>query len=282
MKPTNKTKSAFQIAKNYVTHFLKESKELNFFGICAQMSFYMMMVFFPLFIFLINFVGTFVEDSLIIDTLVAYMPDISADYVYDVLSSFHFDSPENHIVLLIFSFVFTVIGFRNIIRGLNHVHSKGRHTLSPWVLLLRSALFTLFFSMTVLVMIVAILFGNDIVKKVLTSFSLQLSLVTFISQNLFVLTSFLSLLLFSGIYYLVSIDRLSFKHTLPGAVLCTLGFNIGLKILIFFTNQSSQYIRVYGNFAGLFVLLVMIYWYAVLLNVGANMNAYYAHTYRRS
>lgn len=283
MKGSNKRQQIVQIVTDYLKHFVKETQEIDFFGICAQMSFYMMMVFFPLFIFLINFVGAFAGAyrNIIIDTFVTYMPDISADYVNSILMRFNFDNPKNHLVLLAFSFIFTVIGFRNIIRGLNHRHRKFNQKFSPWVLLLRSVVFTLFFNVSVLVMIVAILFGNDVVQEILSTFSLHFSVVSFISENLFILTSFLSLALFSGIYYLVSMERISFKHTLPGAILCTVGFNIGLRVFIYFANQSTQYVRVYGNFAGLFVLLVMIYWYTVLLNIGADMNAYYATTYRR-
>ncbi|NLN98531.1 MAG: YihY/virulence factor BrkB family protein [Eubacteriaceae bacterium] len=281
MKGSNKGQQALRIVTDYFKHFLEETKDIDFFGICAQMSFYMMMVFFPLFIFLINFVGAFASNyrKIIIDTVVTYMPDISADYVSRVLMRFNFDNPQNHIVLLAFSFVFTVIGFRNIIRGLNHRHHKYNRTFSPMALLLRSVGFTLFFNVSVLVMIVTVLFGSDVLERILSSFSIHFSIISFISHYLFILTSFLSIALFSGIYYLVSMEKLSFKHTLPGAILCTVGFNVGLRIFIYFANRSTQYVQVYGNFAGLFVLLVMVYWYSVLLNIGANMNSYYATTY---
>lgn len=81
-------------------------------------------------------------------------------------------------------------------------------------------------------------------------------------------------ILFEAIYIVVPNMRLSFKHSWRGAVVAAIGLEAFLALFPFYT---THFMGSYTGTAGfVFILLVFFYYFAVILLIGAEINAYFA------
>lgn len=79
--------------------------------------------------------------------------------------------------------------------------------------------------------------------------------------------------LFEVIYIVVPNERLSFKHSWPGAVVAAIGLEAFLALFPFYT---THFMGSYTGTAGfVFILIVFFYYFAVILLIGAEINAYF-------
>ena len=62
------------------------------------------------------------------------------------------------------------------------------------------------------------------------------------------------------------------RQVLPGTIFAVLAISIVFRIYMFFLNRSITYIALYGTQSGLFILLVVLFFFSCVLNIGAKIN----------
>ncbi|MDO4288408.1 MAG: YihY/virulence factor BrkB family protein [Eubacterium sp.] len=260
---------------DFLNFIVTDIDRTDFWGICSQMAFYLLMSFFPLIIFIVNFVGQFVLQSqhYLFDVLKNFLPTIAYNYVYSFVLSMPQTIGDNHYFLLIMAFFFSTLAARATMIGMNltYGYTERRSRKKLWAL---SFIFTLAFAITILFILSAFILSQNLTAFVLG----KLGLSVFSYQRLNVLTfvfSFLvTVLVCNLIYILAPAKRLSFRHGLPGALFSAAGITIVFRIFLIFVNRSAKYTLLYGSFGGLFALLVVIYFLCVILNLGGKINVY--------
>lgn len=94
-----------------------------------------------------------------------------------------------------------------------------------------------------------------------------------------VITSFLSflgaLVVFSLIYKYMPNTRTSWSYILPGAILAAFLFEVAKQAFIIYLNNFANYQNVYGSLASVIILLVWIYYLALILVLGAEFSSEY-------
>src|SRR5665647_370224 len=117
---------------------MEDFEKTDFQGICSQMAFYLLMAFFPLLIFLISFVGKFVNQfaTYLDQILLAFLPDLSYAYVFDLLASLTSQISDSNYFLILISFFFATLAARAIMTGLNQTYGSAetRSHLKIWIL----------------------------------------------------------------------------------------------------------------------------------------------------
>ena len=94
-----------------------------------------------------------------------------------------------------------------------------------------------------------------------------------------VITSFLSflgaLVVFSLIYKYMPNTRTSWSYILPGAILAAFLFEVAKHAFIIYLNNFANYQNIYGSLASVIILLVWIYYLALILVLGAELSSEY-------
>lgn len=261
----------------FIFFLMADFEKTDFLGICAQMSYYLLMAFFPLLLFLISFVGKFVEqfESYLYDILKAFLPTLSYDYVINLLNQFSIKAGPQNTILIIWCFFFATLAARAVIIGLNQTYGCEEHR-SIFKLWTFSFLYTILFAVAILLIAITYLLTTDIgtyfydLFKIDPNAYLELTLLT----QIFFWP--ISTLLFCLIYMSAPTRHLKLKESLPGAIFATFGLNVAFRIFTFFIDHSSKYSALYGNLGGLFALLVGIYFICVILNLGGKINLYWS------
>ncbi|MBC3798108.1 YihY/virulence factor BrkB family protein [Acetobacterium tundrae] len=260
-----------------VFFFKKDFENTDFAGICSQMSFYLLMAFFPLLLFLISFVGKIIKpfESYLYEILKFFLPSLSYTYVTDLLNSMTSQFSNSDYSLIVISFFFSSLAARAIMNGLNQTYGqKETRSLSRiWSL---SFLFTILFTLAIILIVIAYIFSADIGAIIFENIGAIAFYSPLIRLFAVVFSWLASALIFNMIYMAAPAQPLKFLEGLPGALFATAGLNIAFRVFTWFVNNSTKYSALYGNLGGLFALLVGLYFICVILNLGGKINLYWS------
>ena len=256
---------------------MEDFEETDFSGICTQMSFYLLLAFFPLLLFLISFIGNFIKpfETYLYEILKIFLPDLSYDYVTTLLDTMTSQVANSSFSLILISFFFSTLAARAIMIGINQTYGRKetRNLLQIWGY---SFLFTILFSLAILIIVAAYIFSADLGAVILQQIGLYTYYYPLLSFFAIFFSWVVSTFIFNMIYVMAPAHRLKFKDALPGALFATVGFNVAFRIFTFFINHSSKYTALYGSLGGLFALMVAIYFICVILNLGGKINLYWS------
>ncbi|MDP2843127.1 MAG: YhjD/YihY/BrkB family envelope integrity protein [Acetobacterium sp.] len=258
--------------------FLREDFEAtDFSGICTQMSFYLLLAFFPLLLFLISFIGNFIKpfESYLYEILKTFLPNLSYDYVTGLLNSIISQVSGSQYSLIVIAFFFSSLAARAIMIGINQTYGR-IETRTLKTIWLYSFLFTILFALAILLIALAYLFSADVGAVIFTQIGLYTYYYPILSFFAIIFSWIISTLIFNMIYVMAPAQPLKFKNGLPGALFATLGLNIAFRVFTLFVNHSTKYSTLYGSLGGLFALMVAIYFICVILNLGGKINLYWS------
>ncbi|MDD3305938.1 MAG: YhjD/YihY/BrkB family envelope integrity protein [Acetobacterium sp.] len=256
---------------------MEDFEETDFSGICTQMSFYLLLAFFPLLLFLISFIGNFIKpfETYLYEILETFLPNLSYDYVTSLLDSMISQVSGSHYSLIVIAFFFSSLAARAIMVGINQTYGR-KETRTLTTIWLYSFLFTILFALAILLIAFAYLFSADVGAVIFAKIGLYTYYYPVLSFFAVAFSWIISTFIFNMIYVMAPAQRLKFKSGLPGAIFATLGLNIAFRIFTLFINHSTKYSTLYGSLGGLFALMVAIYFICVILNLGGKINLYWS------
>lgn len=259
----------------FIHYCIDDMYETDFFGICMQMAFYFLLAFFPMIIFLINFIGQVMASfqGYLFAFLKSFLPDLSYNYVQMVLNQLQNTHFHNQLLLIIITFCFASMAARAIMIGINQNYGniERRNLFHVWIL---AFVFTLLFAVSLVLVIVIYVIMNDMTENILIRIGLTRFSVAITQVFTFVFAFVVTILAFDCIYVLAPAKSLTIRQGLPGAIFMTLALNIALRIFVFFVNHSTKYTMLYGNLGGFFALLVGIFFICFIFNFGSKINYY--------
>ncbi|AFA47153.1 YihY/virulence factor BrkB family protein [Acetobacterium woodii] len=256
---------------------IDDFEETDFSGICTQMSFYLLLAFFPFLLFLISFVGNIVKpfENYLYEILNVFLPNLSYDYVTGLLNTITSQTTNSNFSLIIISFLFSTLAARATMVGINQTYGK-EETRKLYQIWLFSFLFTILFALAILLIAVAYIFSADLGAVIFEKIGLYNYYYPLLSLFAVIFALVVSTFIFNMIYVMAPAQPLKFSDGLPGAIFATLGLNVAFRIFTWFINHSDKYSTLYGNLGGLFALLVAIYFICVILNLGGKINLYWS------
>ncbi|MDI3535825.1 MAG: rane protein [Eubacteriaceae bacterium] len=260
-----------------VFFLMNDFEETDFPGTCTQMAFFLLLSFFPLLVFLISFVGRFIEtfEDYLFDILRTFLPELSYQYVTNLLESMTQYHNNSKYFLILLSLFFATFAVRAIMVGLNQTYAQqeARSHLKIWGL---SFLFTILLAIAVLFVLVAYFISVDLGEFILTSLGLSEYQASLIQMGAIFFSWTIAILLLNFIFTKAPSQSLRFKSGFPGSIFAFLGLNIAFRIFTLFINHSSRYSSLYGNLGGLFALLVALYFISIIINLGGKVNLYWS------
>ena len=258
----------------YGKEMLAHYRDDDLAAMSAQISYYLILAFFPFLFFLINLLSfTPLPNRLLLANFYAILPQDTAMLVKTMLTETVQAKSGTLLVLSMLTSLWAASrGMSAIIRGLNHSYGvkESRHFIRLNLVALLSTI-----GLTVMVMLsfIMIVLGRIIGSTVfgyLGAKSLFYSIWSFLRYGI---TIGLLLITFYLIYRYLPNRKLNGIHVLAGAVFTTFGW-IGASLLFsFYVNNFGSYATVYGSLGGLFALIFWLYISTLIFLLGGALNA---------
>lgn len=241
----------------------------------AQMTYYLILALFPFIIFLINLFSftSLAADSGFTDSLKQYLPYDAWNIIDNIISS---AIQNKSSTLLSFGGIGTLWAASNgvnaLIRGLNKAYDK-EETRPFWKVRLISLIFTLAFSIIIIFSFLMLVSGKIIEEHLFSSTGIPLFFQTLWNTIRYFIPILTMMSIFTLLYYYIPNHRVSFRETIPGAILSTLGWIIFSSFFSIYVNNFNSFSKIYGSLGGVIILLLWIYWSTVIVLLGGELNA---------
>jgi len=255
-------------------HLYNQFRENNISGVGAQLSYYVILSFFPFLIFLITLLKftplthdhTLVELSLI-------LPDEALSVVSSIIQEI---TQVNDATFLSIGMLGTIWassrGTSSLISGINRAYNTS-DSRPFWKIKLIGILFTIALAFLILFALTLLVFG-----KILGEFVFSYLGVSMVFYYIWTLLRYLIpvVSLFSTfllIYILAPNTTLRIRNVLLGTTFSTLGLIVVSLLFSFYVNNFGNYSKTYGGIGGVIVLLIWLYISSTIVLVGAEINA---------
>lgn len=248
----------------------------------AQLTYYLLLSFFPFLIFIMTLVG-YANISMIdkVDDLREIIPVQAVSIIEEIIKEV---SEGRSQALLSFGMLATLWAtsrcINAIIKGLNKAYDI-EDNRRLWKVRVFSILGTFVIGIVVLLSILMIVFGNWVGN--------QLSFLFHFSDSIHRLWNFLQYMVpllvmtvvFTFLYLIGPNQKITFKEALPGAAFTTLGWIITSITFSIYVNQFGNFTKTYGSLAGVMILLIWLYISSNIILIGGEINATLAHRKRK-
>jgi membrane protein len=240
----------------------------------AQMTYYLILAFFPFLIFLMTIMSyTRVTTSAILSNF----STIVAKDTYTVIESFINNVLESkNSTLLSFGMLGTIwaasAGIMAIIKGLNKAYDEEENR-PFWKVKGISLLLTLAMGVVLLLSFVLLIFGEGFGEHVFKWLHIPNNFDTVWNLFKFFIPLITMFIVFIFIYKITPNRRITLKEVVPGSVFSTLGWIVTSVLFAFYVNHWGSYTKTYGSIGGVIVLLVWMYLSSVIILMGGEINA---------
>jgi membrane protein len=240
----------------------------------AQLTYYLILAFFPFLIFLLTVLSyTPVTSDLVLSDLARLLPASAFGAVKQVVGeTFQTSRPT----LLSFSALLTLWaasnGMNAIIRGINKAYNE-EETRSFWKLRGISILFTLGLALTILFAFVLLVLGRLLGQMLFDFIGQPEAFLRGWTLFRFALPLLVMLVVFMFFYRYAPNHPVSFRKVLPGAIFTSLGWVLTSWAFSFYVNEFGNFTAIYGSLGGMIVLLLWLYLSSMIILIGGELNA---------
>lgn len=265
-----KGSSLFTVAKTLYKKFIAD--EISALG--AQVTYYLILSFFPFLIFLVSIIS---YTNIVSEDSLAIISGLFPKSVYTLIEGVikYVLSTRNRTLISI-GMIATIwsasVGILAFMYGMNKAFRK-KETRPFWKVRGLSVLFTLAFAIIIIFSIVLVVFGEILGRHFFNIWG--------VSKNLDILwdifrygVSIAALFLVFMLFYVyIPNCSIKFRDAVPGAVLSTLGWVILSTGFAFYVNKFESYSKIYGSIGAVIALLIWLYWSSIIVFVGSELNA---------
>ena len=244
-------------------------------ALASQLSYSLLLSFFPFLIFLMTLLGySSIDNEYVLLQLRGILPDNAYELVHNTVIDILSTRDSN---LLSFSIVFTIwtasTGFRAVIKGINKAYDEkeSRSIIRVYIISIISTLSLVFLIIvTAFFLIFGQLIGIYLAEK------LRMGSLFYLLWNIMrYIIIFTSLVITFGLMYkFIPSRKLKWKEVMPGSIFTTVGWIVTSIIFSYYVNNFANYSRVYGSIGAVIVLMVWLYLTSIIIILGGELNAF--------
>lgn len=252
----------------------------DFFGLAAEISFYLLSTFLPMLILVFTVASSVslnYTDALF--KVLEVLPDDVEKLIVSMLSS-RIESTAVIAITAIFSLT-TMSGFistseKALIRFYGIEDTRGF-----WMSNLTSLIFAILVFISIIASFGLIIFGRIIGIAIAESGASPESLRLWNLSRYLILTLFIAIVI-CALYKTLPTVKIKLWEALPGAIFTTIGWYVTSFLFALYVNNFPQYEIIYGSLAGFACMIMWIYLISIIILSGAKINALiYRHKLRK-
>lgn len=258
----------------YMNQLIFRYKDDDITGMSAQITYYLILAFFPFLIFLINLLSfTNLSSELLVSSLHRLIPDEIGNLIRNIVAQTLQNKSTTLLSLgMLGSLWATSKGIFAIVRGLNKAYDvdENRRFVKLNLVALITTIGVIAMIMIAMVMIVlGEIIGIYVFGLVGATdlFHIAWSVLRYCIPALLMFVTF------SLLYKFVPNKRLKFRNIRVGAIFATIGWIITSLLFSTYVNNFGNYEKVYGSLGGMIALITWLYISALVILVGGEINA---------
>lgn len=241
----------------------------------AQLTYYLILSFFPFLIFLLTLLShTSISTADVMGNLSDVLPEASFSLISETIEEILKNGTTS---LLSFSIIGTIWtssnGVAALIKGLNKAYDQEENR--PFLLLRGFAiLITLALVIGIILAFTLLVFGQILGNYIFSFFGLTEYFKVIWEAVRFIFPIIMLIVVFTLFYkYAPNKKRLKFKEVFPGAIFTTSAW-IAISLLFsFYVNNFGSYTKTYGSLGGIIILLIWLYISSIIILIGGELNA---------
>ncbi|RUS47605.1 YihY/virulence factor BrkB family protein [Cohnella sp. AR92] len=265
-----------------IRSLIEKFRETDVISLGAQLSYYLILSFFPFLIFLFSLIGYFrLSAESLMDILVRLLPSATGSSVRDVVQEVTANQSGALLSFGLVGTIWTASGAINaMIKGLNKAYGE-KETRPLWKVRGISMLSTLVLAAIILVSMALLVFGKTIENDLLTRLNAPESWSRVWSILQVCVPVVVLFCVFLLLYRMAPDRRLSWSEVMPGSVFASVGWIVSSLLFSFYVNNFGSFSRTYGSLGGVIVLLIWLYISSIIMLTGGILNAEYANHKRQ-
>lgn len=261
----------------FMKKLIKRYSAHNIAANSAQVAYYWIMAFFPFLIVVISLL-TFANLSIdmLIDDITLIVPPTLMPFIETTIYKFIlYRSTTLLSVGVLISLWSGGTAVNALLRGI-HLAYNSKFIRPYWLSKIVSIIYTIVLAMLLILMMVALVFGNNIGNYVISIFDLNKGIVMPIWNVFRLVMPFCALIIILYIVYrVVPRKHLKVKNVWLGTIAASVGWYVFSLIFSIYVENYSKYNQLYGSIGGVFILLIWLYASCMVLLIGAEINAVY-------
>ena len=239
----------------------------------AQAAFFTVLSFFPFLMSIMSLVQFVpIPNEQIKDLIISFIPEAFYSYIEPLIMDTLDNSTGTVLSLSILVTLWAASkGVMSIKNGFNTI-TNYRKSTNYFVVRLISTIYTLFFSFSIILLMVALVFGNQILHTLMKEFPFIAGIANTIGSLRTIVVIALLLLFFLFFYRFLPDQKTTFLHCIPGALLSTIGWvgtSLGFSIYI---DNFNNFTVMYGSLTGIILTLLWLYFCMFILFIGGELN----------
>lgn len=258
--------------------FMKELilriKTVDVSGLGAELSYFFLLSMFPMLIFLFTLLPYLNLDQAQVMLFIRdYAPAEVAKMIGDILSQVLANKNGGLLSVGILATLWSASkGMNALTKALNRSYFQ-EDSRSFIIQRGMSIVFTIMLVGVVVVALGLPVFGEQIGSFIFSYVGFEDGFNTLWNQLRFILPPILIVVVFTLIYWLVPDIKLRFKTVLPGALFATVGWIITTFGFSFYVSNFGNYSNTYGSIGTIIILMLWLYFSAIILMIGGQINA---------
>ena len=258
----------------YLKLLIYRYKDDDLSSMSAQITYYLIISFFPFLIFLINLVSfTPLSNEMLFTSFNMFLPDETSNLLKNVAVQTLQDKSKTLLFLgMIVSLWVASKGISAVIRGLNKAYhiEENRNFIK---LNLIAIISTIGIIIMIILSLIMIVFGK-IVGIYIFGFVGAKDLFNIIWPFLrYCIPLGIMLITFYLLFKYVPNRKLKFTNVIVGTIFTTVSWVITSLLFSFYINNFENYGKVYGSLGGVIVLISWLYISALTILIGGELNA---------
>lgn len=243
-------------------------------GMSAQITYYLILGFFPFLLFIINLISfTVLSNDMITAAITGLLPTETGALVNDVLVDTVQSRSTGLLILGMLGGLWASSkGISAIIKGLNKAYGV-EESRSFLRLILIAITATLGVSMMIIFSFVMIIFGRFIGNAAFAFFGATALFEILWSVLRYCIPLIGMLLTFSLLYAYTPNRKLKLRAVRIGTIFATFGWITTSLLFSLYVNNFADYSRVYGSLGGFIALIVWLYISTLIILAGGELNA---------
>ncbi|WP_353056622.1 YihY/virulence factor BrkB family protein [Sporosarcina luteola] len=261
-------------SKGFWKELLVRIKMVDITGLGSQLAFFFLLSLFPLLIFLITLLPFLsIDESQVYLFIRDYAPESVYTLIHDTLEEI---LKNRNGGLLSIGALATIWSASKGMNALTKAMNRSYHVEETRSFLVARAMSVVFTVALIAVLIVALLlsvFGQQIGTLAFSYFGNEEGFLRFWGSLRWVIPPILIFLVFSALYWVVPNLKIRLKSALPGAFFATAGWILTSLAFSFYVGNFANYSKTYGSIGGIIVLMMWLYFSAIILMLGGQLNA---------
>lgn len=246
----------------------------------AQLTYYLVLSIFPFIIFMLNLIRlTPLADVDVLEKLLVNLPLETKDLLIDIINGIVSSSSYALLSIGALGGIWSASnGIMSLIKAVNRAFDY-QEDRPYWKLRGLSVLLTIGFTISLILALGILVFGEMIFKKIFVYYTWP----SYVAWKIFQLLATLLLIgLLLSILYKISPSikegvSVKFKDSVPGALFSSIGLIVSSSLFSFYVNNFGKYSKTYGSLGGIIVLLIWLYMSSTIIVLGAEVNAARIH-----